>query len=812
MTYLANGRLHQFTDARSQVTTYSYNPQGDAIQVTNPLSQSAFFSYDDVGRALTATDFSGAAQTFAYDDNDRLLWIRQDNLPGQPKREFTYDAFGQTAFSDELGRAISIELNELGLPLAMTDALGNRSQTEYDPSNNPVITTDAMGRVTKQSYDDANRPLVLIDPRGKKATRAYDDNGNLISFTDKKNNLTRFDYDTNNRLVTTTDALGKKITQARDAVGRTVTITNARSQQVHLTYDADGRMTEKKYQPDPPAPAVAEATFSYDAVGNITQRVDAWGTTLYIYDAANRVTSMTYPTGLSATFTYTPNGQLASITYPGGLVASYDYDGRSAVTSPTARRSGTLTGHSPRSARVASVTLTQAAISKTLTYQYDAAGMPSATQRPDLAPDTLFTYDAAGRMTGLAHNTSGGASLISRTLTLDASGNIIAEALTGSEVLAAPLPEATTFVYDKANQLTRSNTATYSYDGDGNLTAISGNRFSATYSPENRPTQITRQTLTGPQTLTLTYDGAGMRVKSAITGGATTQYHYTPDGQLLFTTDGAGVVQTLCIWKGPSLAALVTGPDLASSLLFPLPNLQGSIEAYAKLDGTLDTLFAYSPYGALAHDSAPSAINPGLFSYVGALGVQDEGEGLFYMRNRFYDASIGRFLQRDPTGLEGGINLYAYANSSPMTFVDPYGLWSLKRFAAGAANMAYGGFKVVTGVVAIKTGVFSAWGVVSIGLGAKRVYDGGKLAYKGVAGAPDDAAYDTEAMLKDAADPSGGIRNVVNAGSEKMEQYQQAAEAEREAREENAEANAGYEDEGYTDVGNGLMVDDDLLY
>ncbi len=812
MTYYPNGRLHLLTDARSQTITHAYNANGDLTNITNPLGDSVAMVYDSVGRATLVEDFSGNEQSFAYDSNDRLLWIRQDNLPGQPKREFTHDAFGQTSFSDELGRAIAIELNELGLPLSMTDALGNRSQTEYDPSNNPVITTDAMGRVTKQSYDDANRPLVMIDPRGKKSTRAYDDNGNLISFTDKKNNRTRFEYDANNRLVTTTDALGKKVTQTRDAVGRTVTVTNARSQQTHFTYDADGRMIEKHYQTDPPLAAVTDSSFTYDAVGNVTQRIDAWGTTTFSYDAANRVTSMTYPTGLSATFTYTPTGELASVTYPGGIVVTYTYDGRSALANPTARRSGALTGHTSKDARVTSLTLTQAAISKTLTYQYDASGLPSSIMRPDLAPDSLFTYDAAGRMSSLTHNANGGAALLARNLTLDASGNIITEALSGSEVLAPPLPMDAAFTYDKANQLTRSNLANYSYDDDGNLTAVSGDRFSATYNPENRPTQITRQTLSGPQTVTLTYDGNGMRVKSAITGGATTQYHYAPDGQLLFTTDGAGTVQTLCVWKGPSLAAIVTGPDLPTSLLFPLPNLQGSIEAYAKLDGTLDTRFAYSPYGGLVSDSEPGATNPGLFSFVGALGVQDEGEGLFYMSNRFYDAATGRFLQRDPIGLEGGINLYAYANSNPMTFIDPYGLWSLKRFAAGAANMAYGGFKVVTGVIAIKTGVFSAWGIVSTGMGAKRIYDGGKLAYKGVAGEPDDATYDTEAMLKDAADPSGGIRNVVNAGSEKVEQYQKEAEAEREAREANAEANAGYEDEGYTDVGNGLMVDDDLLY
>lgn len=59
----------------------------------------------------------------------------------------------------------------------------------------------------------------------------------------------------------------------------------------------------------------------------------------------------------------------------------------------------------------------------------------------------------------------------------------------------------------------------------------------------------------------------------------------------------------------------------------------------------------------------------------GALGVRtDTVTGLYYMRHRWYDSSLQRFISRDPIGLSGGENVYTYAGNSPTIFVDPMGL------------------------------------------------------------------------------------------------------------------------------------------
>ena len=73
---------------------------------------------------------------------------------------------------------------------------------------------------------------------------------------------------------------------------------------------------------------------------------------------------------------------------------------------------------------------------------------------------------------------------------------------------------------------------------------------------------------------------------------------------------------------------------------------------------------------ALAH----SETVPNSFEYVGQFGVQRDGTGLDYMRARYYTAADGRFINEDPIGVLGGLNLYRYVSNDPVQRIDPSGL------------------------------------------------------------------------------------------------------------------------------------------
>ena len=110
---------------------------------------------------------------------------------------------------------------------------------------------------------------------------------------------------------------------------------------------------------------------------------------------------------------------------------------------------------------------------------------------------------------------------------------------------------------------------------------------------------------------------------------------------------------------------LISRTDSAGVQEYYLSDGLGSTANLADGAGNVTASYGYDVFGELR--SGPLGASDRLFT-----GEQRDGDsGLYYLRARYYDPSIGRFLSEDP--LPGG-NLYAYVGNNPVNFVDPLGL------------------------------------------------------------------------------------------------------------------------------------------
>ena len=166
---------------------------------------------------------------------------------------------------------------------------------------------------------------------------------------------------------------------------------------------------------------------------------------------------------------------------------------------------------------------------------------------------------------------------------------------------------------------------------------------------------------------------------SACRNGVETQYIYDAAGNLLAQANGTGGITRYYIY-GAGLAAMQAGGN------YYVYHFDGTGHTVALTDksNVVTHKYAYSPYGkVLGQVDVPS--QP--FKYAGQVGIFTESENLYYMRARYYDAEVGRFISEDPAGFIDGPNLYAYVGGNPIGLVDPSGMVTSQEIAAGIATL-----------------------------------------------------------------------------------------------------------------------------
>ena len=128
----------------------------------------------------------------------------------------------------------------------------------------------------------------------------------------------------------------------------------------------------------------------------------------------------------------------------------------------------------------------------------------------------------------------------------------------------------------------------------------------------------------------------------------------------------------------------------------------GSTIALSNNLGAVVDRISYGPYGTITYRQA-NFDTPYLF--VGAHGVETDSNGLYYMRARYYNPRIGRFVNSDPIGFGGGMNWYAYAGNNPILLSDSMGLSGYGEDVGN--NIAAEGRGVLKGAEALDVAIFS---------------------------------------------------------------------------------------------------------
>ncbi|MDE5779899.1 MAG: fibronectin type III domain-containing protein, partial [Lachnospiraceae bacterium] len=669
-TYDVMGNVTSHSDALGNTEKYGYDQYGRLTSHTDAMGSTETYGYDKNGNCITKTNAMGVTAHMEYDALNRLASVYTDADGRTCRISYKYDALGRVIqTTDEEGNITKVEYDSEGNVTKMTDALGNVVQTcTYDSMGRMAKAEDALGSETAYSYDKAGRLTETIeylnteskrkysygydaigrttgvtDPLNGNTSCTYDDSGNISSMTDPNGGTTTYGYDGAGRLLTEINAIGCKTEYTYNAKGLLEKVKDAEGRDTVYTYDAAGRVTSLKDE-------LGTVKYTYDKNGNVLTVEDKGGTIERKYDALNRVTEYKDARGYVIKYKYDALGNLTEETYPDGSIVKYTY-----------YKNGYL--H----------TVTDAD-GKTTSYKYNGNGKVTEIKLPDGTVEN-DTYDRAGRLTGQTVK-KGKEEISSYSYTYDAAGNMVSSTGTGTD--GAGMLTGAEMTYDKQNRLVKYNGKEIKYDKCGNMTygPVDGKMTELTYDCRNR--------LVSAGGVSYGYDAENNR-----TYAKTKEYteEYVTD---TVSSELSRVV--MVIRSDRETRRLTYGNGLISEkngdeVLYHHYNNIGSTMVLTDENGAVKTEYTYGTYGELlGGDETLSR-----YLYNGKYGVSTDENGLYYMRQRYYNTEIKRFINQDivvgSIGNSQSLNRYSYVQGNPVTLTDPFGLSpSAKDIIMGAIH------------------------------------------------------------------------------------------------------------------------------
>jgi RHS repeat-associated protein len=514
---------------------------------------------------------------------------------------------------------------------------------------------------------------------------------------------------------------------------------DARGKLFSYDYDDLARLTKISYAAGKPSVFVYDGTPpDTHSIGQLSQLIDESGNTKYTHDGLGRVLTKRQAVvsdGVTRNFELkqawgdagTSVGKLKSLTYPSLAQLNYTYDAGGRIDSITLNpvtANGKATNFGTTIPLLNGIGYT--GLNQVKRWQWGSG----------VDYERTFDIQGIGRLEtyrlGNPFGTGNAAGLI-RTLGYDAAGRITGYTHTNGNGLAKPAFDQT-FGYDGLDRVTQQvkqgSSYGYEYDRTSNRTgqSIGGTPYANTIAAKSN--KLMQETGPGPTTTNFDYDNAGNlksagsvvythsargRLSSVTSGGQTVSYLYNaidqrvvksgtlpPGGVRYFAYDEQGhpigeydaagndtpVYEV--VYLGDTPVAVITQTRTGSGdMLNVVTNVSyvyaDHIDTPRVVVRSTDHAIQWRWDQAEAYGNTPPNENPnGLGAFT--LNLRFPGQlfdaetGLVYNHHRYYDASTGRYVESDPIGLEGGINMYAYVHGNPLNFVDPLGLFEVKGY------------------------------------------------------------------------------------------------------------------------------------
>ena len=217
----------------------------------------------------------------------------------------------------------------------------------------------------------------------------------------------------------------------------------------------------------------------------------------------------------------------------------------------------------------------------------------------------------------------------------------------------------------------------YTHDAAGNVTRIERDGKPTLDLTWNSQYQLASVSTNGVLAESYSYDALSRRVSTTTLEG-TTRHVYDDNWQVIADIDENGSVVASYTWgEGIDKLLAVT---VGGSTYYALTDIQGTVWGYADSQNNVVARWTYDAWGnVLSEFVAPSAAALSRIRYRFQGREWSAATGLVNFRMRWYDPIVGRWLSKDPIGLSGGLNLYAFCEGDPINERDIYGLCSKEK-------------------------------------------------------------------------------------------------------------------------------------